>query len=124
MLGYEHFRGHNCGVIEQTIAAREGGGALSGAANALGDALDVSMPSLEVDGKNLMYFDIDNGKLVHTDIHLQFEIEIGEAFGPLADLIGIYSDLLDQAEGTAPRSQTESPSSLRIGITSKLEVAG
>ena len=92
--GYVNYAGRRCGVIEQRItSAQENGGVVS-PKSVLGDAMSFSMPRFDLDGTSIVYFDVENGKLVRNDLNLGIKLDLGKALGGAGELVkGLVSQL-------------------------------
>ena len=80
-IGYEDYAGRRCGVIEQTIRSSQEQGTLDSPESVFGEAMGFSMPNFKLSGESIVYFDVDNGKLVYNDMNLNVKLEIGQALG-------------------------------------------
>jgi len=63
-----------------------------------------SMPTFEVSGTNMIYFDVDGGKLVKTEMNLFFKLEIGDQLEGIKSALGAYSSILGELENPNRRS--------------------
>lgn len=104
---YTTINGRRCAVVHQDIESTQSGGLLASPASILGEAMQFSMPTFSISGQNVIYFDTDDGKLVHCDMDIDFALELGEQLKPLADLLGMYGELLDEIEGGPPKGQQQ-----------------
>ncbi|MBI5094510.1 MAG: hypothetical protein HZB26_19015 [Candidatus Hydrogenedentes bacterium] len=92
--GYVNYAGRRCGVIEQRITSAQENGALVSPKSSLGDAMNFTMPRFDLDGTSIVYFDVDNGKLVRNDLNLGVKLDIGQALGGAGELVkGLMSQL-------------------------------
>ena len=100
--GFELYRGRYCGVIRQTIQAKQEAGTAVSPESVLGDEMNFSLPEFKLSGENLIYFDIDNGQLIQADMNLDFSLRIGDQLKPVADMLSLYGELLNEIEGNDP----------------------
>jgi len=92
--GYVNYAGRRCGLIEQRITSSQQNGAVLSPKSSLGEALNLSMPKFNLDGTSIVYFDVDNGKLVRNDLSLDVKLDLGQALGGAGDLVkGLMSQL-------------------------------
>ncbi|MBX7256760.1 MAG: hypothetical protein K1Y02_10390 [Candidatus Hydrogenedentes bacterium] len=105
-LGYQELEGHTCGVIQQTYATDD----------TVGDAplvnteegVSIGMPTFDLNGQGLVYFDVNNGKLVHSTLNLQLTMGLSKMLGGLADVLStITQDYANQGE-----AESEQPANL------------
>lgn len=103
--GYQQMGAHTCGVIQQVYATDTADS--SALLNSEGD-LGIAMPSFDLNGQGLVYFDVANGKLVHSTLNLQLVMRLSKALGGLGDLLtALTQDLADPSD-----SASEPPSNL------------
>lgn len=105
-LGYEYLGERYCGVIRKVLTSDQVDGTISSPSSVFGDAMGFSMPAFSVTGINMIYFDVENGQLVYSDIDLNVALEIGEVLKPAAAMLGVIGSLLEEVEGgkKAPRN--------------------
>lgn len=117
---YADVNGRKCGVIAQQIATQPLGGGSLGLSAFLGD-MAALMPEFKVTGNNTLYFDVDNGCLVHADIGLLFNLKLAKEMGGMMNLVSVFGSLLREVEGGAaapPGLTPESPEQLLdMGVT-------
>lgn len=78
--GYRTIGPRLCAVIEQDISAA-GSGTMTGLPGAPGEASTVSVPQMDLAGKNTVYFDTENGQLVHSEMDLDLGLDLSQAIG-------------------------------------------
>ncbi len=101
-VGYEYVGEKYCGVIEQEFLSEQKDGALEAPESALGEATRFSMPLFTLQGKNYVYFDVNNGQLVHSTMDLGLNINIGQMLGDMSGLLGgLTTDISKLLGGTA-----------------------
>lgn len=127
--GYKHIGNRLCAIIDQRITSEQVQGTLSAPASVLGAAIGFSMPKFTLGGANKVYFDVENGQMVHSDIDLDLGINIGQTVSPrgnqvagllqgLGDILGdlpefeSYSDLLPKSNRGSASSQLQDKSNL------------
>lgn len=98
---------HNCGVIKQEMISVQTDGEMNSPSSVLGDEMNFSMPTFEVSGINMIWFDVDNGKLVRTEMNLFFKLEIGEQLEQVKSALGMYAEVLDQLDNPNVLSKKE-----------------
>ena len=87
MTGYTNVKGRRCAAIKQEIQSQQINGKLNSPAGAFGEQMGFGMPQFILDGQNMLYFDVDRGQLVRSDMDLAVKIEIGKALGQAGDAI-------------------------------------
>jgi hypothetical protein len=85
--GYVSYAGRRCGLIEQRITSSQENGAVLSPKSSLGDAMNLSMPRFNLEGTSIVYFDVDNGKLVRNDLNLDLKMDLGKVLGGAGDLV-------------------------------------
>lgn len=116
VVGFELFRGRYCAIIRQTFGANQEGGTIQSPASALGDEMNFSVPQFNLNGENMIYFDVDGGRLVQVDLDLNFTMRIGEEFKAVTGLLGMYGDLLNELEGNKPGASAPQEDLLNLGV--------
>ena len=100
--GYSSVNGHRCAVVQQVMDSSQEKGTLtaqSGGLGAIGDVLGFEMPLFSVVGRNTIYFDVTNGKLIRCDLNLEFNMQLGEQLKSLTELMRNYGDVFDEVLG-------------------------
>jgi hypothetical protein len=85
--GYQTVDGRKCGVIDQKILSFQTNGQLDSPESVFGEAMGFSMPNFVLDGGTTVYFDVDNGQLVRSDMDLDVTLEIGKALGEHGEVV-------------------------------------
>jgi len=123
VVGFELYRGRYCAIIRQTFGANQEGGALNSPASALGGEMNFSMPQFNLNGENMIYFDVDGGKLVQADLNLNFNMRIGQELKAVTGLLSVYGNLLNEIEGNAPGESNTTEDLLNLGVTIRGQLA-
>jgi hypothetical protein len=100
LVEYTTIGDRNCGVIRQQMDATQLDGSLLSPSSSLSEQMGFSMPTFEVSGVNMIYFDVDDGKLVRTEMNLTFHLEIGDQLDSIKGALGAYSQVLGELEGS------------------------
>jgi hypothetical protein len=122
--GYDLFRGRYCAIIRQTLNAQQNDGQITSPQSALGEEMNFSMPSFDLDGENRIYFDVENGTLIQADLNLNFSMTIGEELKAVAQTLDLYGKLLNEIEGgrSADGQPQEDLLNLGLNITGSLSI--
>ncbi|MCC6144401.1 MAG: hypothetical protein IT368_11405 [Candidatus Hydrogenedentes bacterium] len=107
--GYKHIGPRLCAVIEQEITADQTNGSIHMPESALGSALGLSMPGFDLSGDNEVYFDVENGQLVHSEMALHMGMDLGKALGPAGDVLGQLGTGLGDLLGDLPEFENLAP---------------
>lgn len=138
--GYKTIGNRLCAVIDQEISSEQVEGKISAPASVLGAAIGLSMPKFELDGVNKVYFDVDNGQMVHSDLDLDLGIDIGQSLGAsgdqlsgmlqgLGDILGdlpefeAYGDLLPKSEKRGEGQMKDSKNLLEMNVDIKAQMS-
>ncbi len=118
LVEYVMIGGRNCGVIKQEMLSVQADGQLNSPSSVLGEEMGFTMPTFEVSGVNMIYFDVDGGKLVRTEMNLFFKLEIGEELEGLKGALGAYSSILGELENPnrRPKRGEEPEPLLDMGV--------
>ncbi len=108
--GYATVDGRKCAVVQQVMDSSQTNGTLSAQSGGLDELLSFAMPLFSVVGRNTIYFDVANGKLVRSDLGLEFNLQIGQQLKPLTDLMKTYGDVLGDVLGDNPGKARSKPS--------------
>lgn len=93
LVGYQTVGGRNCAVIQQDVLSSQSGGTLNSPKSSLSDAAQFSMSMFDLSGRNMLYFDVDAGKLVRSDMDLDLILKIGQALQDYSALLnGLLGD--------------------------------
>ena len=127
LQGYETVRGRNCAVIHQELLAKKQGGQMLSPESALGENIQFTMPTFEVRGENLVYFDVASGHIVRSDMDFTFALELGQEYKAFGEMLDFYSEILDELESgrvkPPPREKKEeSLLKLALDIDASLEL--
>jgi len=79
--GYKTIGRRVCAVIEQDLTSEETDGTLTTPAGRLGGLIGFTMPEFKLGGKNMVYFDTENGQLVHSEMDVDLGLDIGQVLG-------------------------------------------
>jgi hypothetical protein len=125
--GYDTVNGRHCAVIRQELRSTQENGSLFSPESALGKSMGFAMPEFSLQGNNTLFFDVENGCLVHSDINLEFHMKLAPELKGFVDLLGMYGELLRELEDGSrqPRGQRqqkadETDLGLRINATLSL----
>lgn len=138
--GYKTVGNRLCAVIDQQITSEQVQGKLSAPASVLGAAIGFSMPKFELDGANKVYFDVENGQMVHSDLDLDLGIDIGQTLGGsgnqlngllqgLGNILGdlpefeAYSDMLPKSENRTNSQMKNSNNLLEMNVDIKAQMS-
>lgn len=113
--GMDLYRGRYCARIRQKLNAQQLDGTISSPESALGEATGFSMPQFNLQGENVIYFDLDNGQLVDAELQLTFMMQIGAELKAVAGMLSMYGDLLNEIEGIDP-SAKPADDLLKLGL--------
>ncbi len=81
--GYKKVGNRLCAVIDQQIKTEEGGGnVLEAPKGFFGGLSGFSMPEFGLEGDNTVYFDVDNGQMIHSEMDMDMNMDLGKALGP------------------------------------------
>lgn len=141
--GYKTIGNRLCAIIDQEISGKQTQGKINAPASVLGAALGFSMPEFSLDGNNKVYFDVENGQMVHSDLDLDLGIDIGKTLGGSGDQLGgllenlgdilgdvpefeAYGDLLpksDRRQGPANRDMKNTENLLEMNVDIKAQMS-
>ncbi len=123
--GYKTIGRRLCAVIDQEVSTDPGSSLLPSSANALGAVVGFAMPKLDLKGKNKVYFDTDNGQLVHSEMDLGMHLDIGKPLEGLgAGLKGLLGDL-PEFQGGQPKQQAKpqgNPLNLDVNVNATVSL--
>ena len=66
---------------------------------------------VDATGESYCYFDLNLGRMVFGEANLNFDIVLNAGLQSAADLLGVYSGMLDELEGGAEFDLSAEPSS-------------
>lgn len=85
---YDDFYGaRKCGVIQQKIKSVQLDGQIADGFSGAGEELGFSMPEFKLAGQNIVYFDLENGSVVYSDMKLNLKLSIGQALGAAGEVV-------------------------------------
>ncbi len=122
LIGYQYLGAKYCAVIQQDFGATQTDGTLNAPESALGESVQVTVPLFDLQGRNLVYFDVVNGQLVHTvldlDLNMNFGKMLGNIVGILDQLSGglLEEDLAGPDRSLGPEDSTADLLDLSLGI--------
>ncbi|MFP6583829.1 MAG: hypothetical protein VCD00_14915 [Candidatus Hydrogenedentota bacterium] len=117
LVRYEWIGTREVGVIQQQIRSTQVDGEIVSPSSMLGEGMNLTMPTFEVTGENWIYFDINDGKLVRTDMNLFFALELGEGGDAISSMLGQYSDAISGLDNRGPRkNDDEEAPLLEMGV--------
>lgn len=114
--GFDLYRGRYCARVRQTLKSQQKDGQITSPESALGAGMNFSMPSFDLTGENVIYFDVENGKLVQADLNLNFSMAIGEELKAVAQTLDIYGKLLNEIEGGKTADEQPQEDLLNLGL--------
>lgn len=121
--GYQIVNGRQCAVILQEFISEQREGTLDSPESALGESMGFTMPVFELVGQNAIFFDTENGHLVHSDMDLNLTLVIGEEMKAIGDLLNFYDDILSEMDGgrrpNLPGQEQQANPLLDIGVNIK-----
>jgi hypothetical protein len=79
--GYRTIGNRLCAMIDQQITSEQVHGTITAPGGVFGAAMGFAMPQFKLGGMNKVYFDVENGQLVHSDLDLDLGVEIGNPLG-------------------------------------------
>jgi len=85
--GYKTIGPRLCAVIDQKVSSERTPAAPASAGEALGAFLGVKPPQIDLSGGNTIYFDTDNGQLVHSEMDLGIHVDIGSSLGAAGQVL-------------------------------------
>jgi hypothetical protein len=101
--GYQVMSGRQCGVVQQTYTT-EGKMPGADATNTEG-GITLALPSFDLNGQGLVYFDITDGRLVHTALNLQLTMGLSQSLGGLSNLLSTLTQDINELSGDGAESQ-------------------
>lgn len=125
--GYQMVDDRLCAIISQEFIAQQQDGTVHSPESVFGEAMDFSLGHFDLTGWNTVYFDVEAGQLVHTDMDLRLDLELSEALKPFGDLMGLMNDLasgdssgldayLDRGPGQQRQPQPGKKNLLEMGV--------
>lgn len=135
--GYKKVGNRLCAVIDQQIKSEESGGnVLEAPKGFMGGLAGFSMPEFGLNGDNTVYFDVDNGQMIHSEMDMHMNMDLGKALGPqlsqtienLGANMGELLGDLPEFEDLYPKNGGEKPGEkkkmleLDLGIKSRVSL--
>ena len=128
LVGYQYIGGRYCGVIEQEFVSEQKDGTLDSPESDLGEGMQFAMPLFLLEGMNRIYFDVENGQLVGSDMDLRLIMSISQMLGGMGGMAegmaGGLQGLVDQLSGVPGEpgalEQQDSLLDLDLRITGKM----
>lgn len=88
LVGRERMGNYDCGVVVQTIGARSTDTkATADPDRANEKPMSFSVPLFDLQGENMIYFDLKTGRLIHAALDLDFALRIKEQLGDAGKLL-------------------------------------
>ena len=115
--GYKTIGKRLCAVIDQQVSSEPAPSQPGSPGEALGMMMGIKPPQIDLSGDNTIYFDTDNGQLVHSEMDLGMHVDMSESLGAagkalggaglgLKDMLGDLSgDKAKPAPGQEPKPQ-------------------
>jgi hypothetical protein len=91
LLGYQYLDDQLCAVVHQEFISHQDDGTLDSPESVFGEALQFSLATFDLRGENLVYFDVNVGRLVFCEMDLRLDMAIG---GVIGDTAGQLMELL------------------------------
>ena len=92
LMGYQYLDDQLCAVIHQEFISHQDDGTLDSPESVLGEAMQFSLATFNLQGENVVYFDVNVGRLVFCEMDLRLDMVIGDVLGsgagPLMELLG------------------------------------
>jgi hypothetical protein len=110
--GYKAIGQRMCAVIDQKVSSERTPAAaaqLGSATDALGMVMGIKPPQIDLSGGNTIYFDTDNGQLVHSEMDLGMHVDISNSLGAAGKILGNLGQGLQGILGDSPESGKGSP---------------
>jgi len=125
--GYQMIDDRLCAIISQEFLAQQKDGTVHSPESVFGEAMDFSLGHFNLTGWNTVYFDVEAGQLVHTDMDLRLDLELSDTLKPFGDLMGLMNDLaagdasgldnyLDRGPEQQSQTQPEKKNLLDMGV--------
>ena len=109
LIDYVTINNRRCAQIKQELLSVQTDGTLNSPGSVLSKEMNFSMPTFEISGINMIFFDVDDGKLVRTEMNLFFRLEIGEQLEEIKTTVGMYSEALNDLESSNYNRKKEEP---------------
>lgn len=97
VIGYQYLGSRYCAVIEQTLDSRQQDGRLHASDSSLGKEADFRMSMFDLSGKNMVYFDVNQGQLAHSAGSYRLVIKLGSVLGEAGQMLGQALSQISQA---------------------------
>src|SRR5690606_36688294 len=88
VIGYQYLGSRYYAVIEQTLDSRQQDGRLHASDSSLGKEADFRMSMFDLSGKNMVYFDVNQGQLAHSAGSYLLVIKLGSVLGEAGQMRG------------------------------------
>ena len=108
--GYKTIGPRLCAVIDQKVSSEQTPSAPASAGEAIGMFLGVKPPQIDLSGGNTVYFDTDNGQLVHSEMNLGMHVDIASSLGAAEQVLKGLGANLENLLGDASAPQQRAPS--------------
>jgi hypothetical protein len=92
--GYQRVQDRYCAVVEQVLEGVQTGGTAEAFDSAGVDSMKVSVPLFNLTGKNTIYFDVNDLRLVHANLDMNLAMNIGGALGDAAGIVQLLGKSL------------------------------
>lgn len=107
--GYKTIGGRLCAVIDQKVTSEQTPSQPASAGEALGMVMGIKPPRIDLSGDNKIYFDTDNGQLVHSEMDLGMHLDMSESLGSAGQVLkGLGMNMKDLL-GDVPEAKKKSP---------------
>jgi len=81
LVGTERMAGYDCGVVRQQIGATQRNTQATAPDEPNTKPMLFSVPLFDLQGENIIYFEIATGRLIHAKLDMQFALRIKEQLG-------------------------------------------
>ena len=109
LVGRERVGGYDCGIVCQQIGAKRENTEASVPSDNDAKPTLFSVPLFDLQGENLIYFDLKTGRLVHAALDLNFVLRIKEQLGAAAPLIQQFAPGLMGEKGAPDLDKLRHP---------------
>ena len=86
--GYKTIGKRLCAVIDQQVSSEPTPSQPGSPGEALGMMIGIQPPRIDLSGDNTIYFDTDNGQLVHSEMDLGMHVDMSESLGAAGKALG------------------------------------
>jgi hypothetical protein len=102
--GYKTIGKRLCAVIDQRVGSEPAPKQPGSPGEALGMMIGIQPPRIDLSGDNTIYFDTDNGQLVHSEMDLGMHVDMSNSLGAASKIFGNLGQELQDVLGDSPES--------------------